>query len=94
MASEEPPWRAARDAVVRELWEILGDACVVLFWILIIIGIEKIAHTLSPPNGPVFYIGGSIEFPLQWMIDTAHVLNFGGFVIRNLLRTWRHWWRR
>jgi len=91
--ADEPqrPWQPTKEAVVKELWEILGDACVVVFWILFITGIEWISHMLSPPKGPVFYLGGAIEFPLQWMIDTAHVLNFGGFVVSNLMRTWRHW---
>ena len=79
--------------VFAELAAVFGDACVVVFWIAIIVAIEAGSHILAPPVGPVFFSGTGFEFPLQWMVDTAHVLNFGGFVLRTLLRTWRHWWR-
>jgi hypothetical protein len=78
---------------LQDIVEIIAEACVVLFWLLVIAGVEYASHALVPPHGPVFYVGSAFEFPLQWMIDTAHIINFGGFVIRNLIRSWLHWWR-
>ena len=94
MPDDDPVEVSARAAVFAELGAIFGDACVVSFWITIIVAIEYGSHVIAPPSGPVFFSGTRFEFPLQWMIDTAHILNFGGFVLRTLLRTWRQWWRR
>ena len=74
---------------MNEIREIFEDAAVVGCLVLVIFGIEALSHWLIPPEGPVFFRHTSFEFPFQWMIDAAHVANFGAFMVRIARRMWK-----
>jgi len=74
---------------MKEIDDILKDAAIVCCFMLVIFVLDLLAAKLSPPDGPVFFRHTAFEFPLQWMVDAAHIGNFGAF----LIRIWRRMWQ-
>jgi hypothetical protein len=74
---------------MKEIDEILIDALVVGCFLSVLYIIDVLAVKLFPPEGPVFFRHTPFQFPLQWMIDAAHIGNFGAFLVRIVRRMWK-----
>jgi hypothetical protein len=74
---------------MNEIRDIFADAAVVVCLVLVIFGADHLSHWLTPPDGPVFFRYTVLEFPFQWLVDAAHIANFGGFLVRIVRRIWR-----
>jgi hypothetical protein len=58
---------------MKEIDAILIDATVVACFLAALFILDVLAVKLFPPEGPIFFRHTAFEFPLQWMIDAAHI---------------------
>jgi hypothetical protein len=74
---------------MKEIDEILIDLAVVSCFLAVLFVLDVLNVKLFPPDGKLFFQHTAFEFPLQWMIDGAHIGNFGRFLVRIARRMWK-----